>query len=459
MSQPTLHRTIAALASAISLSAAAAGPLTPPAGPITSTGMTTDQIEPRTPISEATTITEPGSYYLTGNLVVTGNAIDIAVPGVTLDLNGFSIIGDGQGPDAGITVSAVGGQLPVVIRNGFVRRFDDDGIRANADGADVTIERVTVDNCFRGFDMVSESVLIDCRAVNCTDIGIRTFGRSILERCIAENGGNLGFRGEHGIFINCIARANAGGGFVLGTSGTATTDAANRFEGCTSAENGGVGFQSDDPAQLSGCIARNNAGNGFTLADNARMTDCVSDSNDAIGIQVGNGVIITGSSSSSNGQRGVQGGNAVMLRDVLVTGSGGFGINLGLNARVTDSTSSENGNDGVLVGEGSTVTDSLAALNAGDGFQVGARSKIIACHAEDNDSAGIRGAADVTIDSNFVTLNATGIVGVSGTLVMRNTAAANSNNFSVSGASVGQIFQLAPNAAFNITNSFANVQF
>lgn len=41
------------------------------------------------------TISQPGSYKLTGNLTVPANttAIDITVPGVTLDLNGFSIMG------------------------------------------------------------------------------------------------------------------------------------------------------------------------------------------------------------------------------------------------------------------------------------------------------------------------------------------------------------------------------
>jgi hypothetical protein len=41
------------------------------------------------------TITQPGSYQLSGNLTVPANtdAIDIVANNVTLDLNGFSIIG------------------------------------------------------------------------------------------------------------------------------------------------------------------------------------------------------------------------------------------------------------------------------------------------------------------------------------------------------------------------------
>jgi hypothetical protein len=60
-----------------------------------------DQIEARTPVDATHTpgnatqlyvISQPGSYYLTGNIAVTANsAIAITASGVTLDLNGFQI--------------------------------------------------------------------------------------------------------------------------------------------------------------------------------------------------------------------------------------------------------------------------------------------------------------------------------------------------------------------------------
>ena len=70
----------------------AQGSLTPPGAPAP-TMKTLDQLEPRTPISAAPfTISQPGSYYLTGNLTITsGDAITIATNSVTLDLNGFTI--------------------------------------------------------------------------------------------------------------------------------------------------------------------------------------------------------------------------------------------------------------------------------------------------------------------------------------------------------------------------------
>lgn len=84
------------------------GPLTPPGPPgpamttlsnianqitVADTKLTALKGDARTPISAAPfNITQPGSYYLTGNLSVTsGAAIDIDADNVTLDLNGFTL--------------------------------------------------------------------------------------------------------------------------------------------------------------------------------------------------------------------------------------------------------------------------------------------------------------------------------------------------------------------------------
>ena len=68
------------------------GSLTPPGAPAP-TMKTLNQIEPRTPISSLPfTISSSGSYYVTGNLGITGqNGITINQDNVTLDLGGFTL--------------------------------------------------------------------------------------------------------------------------------------------------------------------------------------------------------------------------------------------------------------------------------------------------------------------------------------------------------------------------------
>jgi len=55
-----------------------------------------ERTDPRTPISSLPyTINGPGSYYVTGNLSSTEDGIIIQSSGVTVDLMGFSLTGDG----------------------------------------------------------------------------------------------------------------------------------------------------------------------------------------------------------------------------------------------------------------------------------------------------------------------------------------------------------------------------
>jgi hypothetical protein len=96
------------------------GPLTPPGAPAP-TMKALDQIEPRTPITSIpVTIAAPGSSYLAGNLtgVAGSNGITINADDVTLDLNGFSLIGVASSLN-GILVSGI--RANTRIYNGVLR--------------------------------------------------------------------------------------------------------------------------------------------------------------------------------------------------------------------------------------------------------------------------------------------------------------------------------------------------
>ena len=108
------------------LTVSAQGPLTPPGSPAP-TMKTLDQIESRTPVQSLAaaapySITQPGSYYLTGNITVgSGNAVVINSDDVSLDLNGFTIrsnfIGGGHN---GAAITATVDHARLSVRNGSI---------------------------------------------------------------------------------------------------------------------------------------------------------------------------------------------------------------------------------------------------------------------------------------------------------------------------------------------------
>src|SRR5882757_9770403 len=131
-----LHRSlplVAAVAIVSSLShqrVAPQGPLTPPGAP-TPSMKSLDQIdahidvaagEKRIPIAGGTgpfVISSPGSYFLTGDLTGSSGAhvIEIITDRVTLDLNGYSLIGV-SGSRAGVAVTGV--HSAIKIRGGTI---------------------------------------------------------------------------------------------------------------------------------------------------------------------------------------------------------------------------------------------------------------------------------------------------------------------------------------------------
>ena len=118
-----------------------AGDVDPPAGPVAPAMKTLDEVEPRIPLSQETTpgdasnlflITEPGSYYLTGNLDVpaTLNGVGISAPNVTLDLEGFTISNTpGTATWLGSGVTVLFSSDFITIRNGTIQDMDRSAIR------------------------------------------------------------------------------------------------------------------------------------------------------------------------------------------------------------------------------------------------------------------------------------------------------------------------------------------
>ena len=260
------HRLLLAAALLLSafclpLSAFSQGSLTPPGAP-GPTMKTLAQIEPRTPISTAPfTISQPGSYYLTTNLTVSGtNAITIATNGVTLDLNGFTL--------ASTTPSASGygilinnGLSDLAIFNGHIRggvtntgsgTYNGPGFRNGIAGSveapdNTRITGVSVSGCLEaGIDLgignatVVESCMV--RTVGYVGISATTIKSSVVQDCssTAIYGSEVSdSHGESNIGVGVLAAnaQNCYGSSSIGTGLSAYKTAQNCF-GTTSSDIG-----------------------------------------------------------------------------------------------------------------------------------------------------------------------------------------------------------------------------
>ncbi|TVQ59517.1 MAG: right-handed parallel beta-helix repeat-containing protein [Phycisphaerales bacterium] len=332
------HRLIAA-ALAVSLGAVAvAGDLNPPAGPVAPTMKTLDQVEPRTPVQSLPgslnafrVISEPGSYYLTGDVLGNGtrHGVQITASNVTLDLNGFSIRNTGGTAErSGVHMPSF--QTNVVIKNGNISGWVGSGIDAQIDIG--RIERITASG--NGQWGIS----------NATAAAFSTH----IVSCEAYSNGAGGIRGAAtSVITDCVARSNSGPGIQAG--------AGSVISGSTSTNNtsGGAGFVlASGNAMIVNCSARSNNGGGFVLNSGSMLHDSHATGNTGPGIHANNACVIVNNTSNSN------------------VGSNGYGILVeGNDNRVDGNNVMLNGAVGVrLVGSRSLIVRNFARGNTGGNY-------------------------------------------------------------------------------------------
>ena len=209
-----------------------AGDLNPPAGPIAPTQ--------RTPIGASTTpgdadslfkITQPESYYLTGNITgVSGKSgIEIAAYGVNLDLMGFDLLGVADS-FAGVRVSVTATSVAVI--NGSVRSWAQDGVDlASANNTRLTDLRVS-GNGANGIRTGINAIVTGCAAFQ-NGVGISTGAGCTITNCAATLNGSGIFADDGSTITNCLARFNQGDGIEISANSTVrgNTCGGNGFGG------------------------------------------------------------------------------------------------------------------------------------------------------------------------------------------------------------------------------------
>ena len=288
-------------AGAFLASKATAGPLNPPTGPIAPT----PGPEPRIAINQTNTpgsataifrITQPGSYYLEGDIVGSPGIRAIVVLAeageVTIDLNGFTIRGLG----GAFAIVCDSSSPRLVIRNGQIRGWSRNGIRVECP---VVLEDLRVEECgeltpgqggVRGNDHVSSQARRCVFAENLGD-GLRIGAGSTVEECTAA--GNQGFGvqlGEHSLIRNCVTRHNLFSGIFAG--------AGSMIADCVSSQNGFAGIGMEDRSTVVNCIASDNANVGILVANRCVVTQSRCMSSPGIG---GTGIRATGQSNRIDG--------------------------------------------------------------------------------------------------------------------------------------------------------------
>lgn len=333
-----------------------AGTLDPDSSPAP-TMKTLDEVEPRIPISALPyPITESGSYYLTGNMDVSGDGITVEADDVTIDLMGYTITGDGSS-GYGIYIN---GRSNVEIRNGTVKTFGQRGI----------------------YEPISSEIR----------------GNRIISIRVVENG-------SYGIFLsstqnqvkNCTASGNIGTGIFAGTGSTVTNN--------TAYDNGSYGFSIGLGSTVINNTAYDNASTGISADYGSTVTGNTAHDNGGTGIYAYSGSTMTNNTAYLNAHDGIKARSSCTVTNNTAYDNGNFGIYADYGNTVTNNTARDNASGGIATSYGSTVTINTAYANDGDGITTGPGSTITNNTARYNQNYGIYISGDSLVKDNTATSN------------------------------------------------------
>jgi hypothetical protein len=424
------------------------GVLVPTNGPV-KTMKTLQQIEPRIDIltipgntDNHHIITEPGSYYLSGNLVVTKKVgISIQATNVTINLYGFVISRFLSNEGNAIVIKP--GQDNAVIKNGTIRSFlygiysePSPRYAENCRFEDLTIcySMMSTTNSSALY-AGNNSIISGCRIYNNSSCGIIAQNNAIISSCIINNNNKDGINtGDNSIISNCIVYENNNGiragvstrissSVVYTNYNSISTGSESSLSECTVLNNTSRGIFAGSKSTISKCTSYMNFGKHGIYANLKTTIDTCNSSYNKTLINESSSIYALEGATIYNSVAG----NNINTNHPTVNNNGvGFQIRSGI---IKNCIAMYNSGDGILTERSSKIEENMCRINGNNGIGAGIHASEYANYIKNNSiinndiGIDIDGIANTTIQ-NFISDNTldTSIVAGNDTATITNNA-------------------------------------